>query len=232
MASAIAGSNMLLLLVVLVVTLMIMPLFEGYAFGRALIYTGTSGVLIAGTYANRDRRRYFWLAAIVTALVLPVTWSTLLSNHIALFLTSCLVEAVFYAGIAGVILVAVIRKRMATVQAIFGAVSVYLLLGLAWAQLYWATERWERESLRYPSYILESRTNEGLADFSHVVYFSFVTMSSLGYGDIVPETRVAQTLAWMQAVVGQFYLAVLVAWVVSEIPRRDPAEGRRQRGRG
>ena len=57
------------------------------------------------------------------------------------------------------------------------------------------------------------------ASFSQVVYFSFVTMSTLGYGDIVPETPLAQTLAWMQSVLGQFFLAVLVAWLVSALPR-------------
>ena len=59
-----------------------------------------------------------------------------------------------------------------------------------------------------------------VTSFSQMVYFSFVTMSTLGYGDITPRSPVAQTFAWMQSVAGQFYIAVLVAWMVSEIPRR------------
>jgi len=50
-------------------------------------------------------------------------------------------------------------------------------------------------------------------------------MSTLGYGDIVPETPPAQTLTWMQSVMGQFYLAVLVAWIVSVVPWRAPLAG-------
>ena len=46
------------------------------------------------------------------------------------------------------------------------------------------------------------------------VYFSFVTLTTLGYGDITPLTPVAQTLAWLEAVVGQLYLAILVARLV------------------
>jgi len=100
---------------------------------------------------------------------------------------------------------------------------VYLLLGLSWAQLYWATERMDHESLSFASRaaIEEPEDSESIAPFSEVVYFSFVTMSTLGYGDIVPETPLARTLAWMQSVLGQFYLAVLVAWLVSAIPRRS-----------
>ena len=54
-----------------------------------------------------------------------------------------------------------------------------------------------------------------VAEFSQFVYFSFVTMSTLGYGDITPQNSVAKTLTWMQSVTGQFYIAVLVAWMVS-----------------
>ena len=59
--------------------------------------------------------------------------------------------------------------------------------------------------------------NQPLPAYSDMVYFSFVTMSTLGYGDIRPQTPAAKTLAWMQAVLGQFYLAVLVAWIVNSI---------------
>ena len=213
------GFNMFLLMVVLVAALMILPLFEGSAYGRSLIYAGTTGVLVAGAYANRRRRAFFAVSLAIAVVAMSFTWSTLFYDHIALFAVSCVLEAVFYAGLACVILVSVMQKHMGTIQSIFGAICVYLLLGLAWAQLYWATERWEHESLKFPSYMVEDRSIDGLADFSHVVYFSFVTMSSLGFGDIVPETRIAQTLTWMQSVTGQFYLAVLVGWVVTEIPR-------------
>jgi hypothetical protein len=214
-----SGSTMPLLLFVLVAALMILPLFEGYGFGRTLIYGGTTAVLAAGAYANRSRRTVFAFSAAIAVVALSLTWSTLVSDHIALFVLSCVLEAVFYGVVACMILASVMRKHMATGQAVFAVISVYLLLGLAWAQLYWATERWEDESLKFPSYMVQARQDPELADFSHVVYFSFVTMSSLGFGDIVPETRITQTLTWMQSVAGQFYLAVLVGWVVSEIPR-------------
>jgi voltage-gated potassium channel Kch len=54
----------------------------------------------------------------------------------------------------------------------------------------------------------------GVHDLSTFVYFSFVTLSTLGYGDIVPATRGAQALASMEALIGQFYLTVLVARLV------------------
>ena len=56
-------------------------------------------------------------------------------------------------------------------------------------------------------------------DESEFIYFSFVTMATLGYGDITPLGRVPRTLAWIQSVTGQFYVAVVIAWLVSALPR-------------
>ena len=61
--------------------------------------------------------------------------------------------------------------------------------------------------------------NELRISFSQLVYFSFVTMSTLGYGDIVPRIPLAFTLTWTQSVIGQFYLAVLVARLVGVLPQ-------------
>ena len=61
-------------------------------------------------------------------------------------------------------------------------------------------------------------TNAMRTSFSQVIYFSFVTMSTLGYGDIVPCVPLALTLTWTQSVIGQFYLAVLVARLVGVLP--------------
>jgi hypothetical protein len=52
-----------------------------------------------------------------------------------------------------------------------------------------------------------------------MVYFSFVTMSTLGYGDVSPRTPLGETATWIQSVVGQLYIAILIARLVSELPR-------------
>lgn len=113
--------------------------------------------------------------------------------------------------------------HLATVHSIFGAFSAYLLLGLAWAVVYWGVDHVDNGALevsnRRVSAVVSGETMTEVAEFSQFVYFSFVTMSMLGYGEIIPQGPVAQTLAWMQSVTGQFYIAVLVAWLVGEIPK-------------
>jgi hypothetical protein len=92
---------------------------------------------------------------------------------------------------------------------VVGAVSLYLLLGVLWAIAYAVLEMASQGSFQGLSEpISQGWSNDWL-------YFSFVTMTTLGYGDITPLTATARTLAYMQAVFGQFYIAILVAGLVS-----------------
>jgi hypothetical protein len=93
-------------------------------------------------------------------------------------------------------------------NSLVGAFCVYLLLGMIWALLYrllhlygWAT---------FSGNVAEQEHNL----FPDLIYFSFVTLASLGYGDISPIGALPKTLAYLEAIVGQFYLAVMVASLV------------------
>lgn len=87
---------------------------------------------------------------------------------------------------------------------LFAALSAYLLAGIYFALLYWVLEQ------IHPGTFVASNFSR-----SGAIYFSFVTLATLGYGDIVPRTDVARALAILEAVGGQLFLAVLVARLVS-----------------
>jgi hypothetical protein len=92
---------------------------------------------------------------------------------------------------------------------IYAALSAYLLAGLSFGTLYWAIERTWPGSLVYGGAIVDR--------FSQAdgVYFSFVTLATLGYGDFVPKTELARGLAILEAIAGQLYLGVMVARLIS-----------------
>ena len=92
---------------------------------------------------------------------------------------------------------------------VIGAISLYLLLAVFWAIAYALLELLSSGSFNG----LSKPLNQGWS--SDWLYFSFVTMTTLGYGDITPVSATARTLAYMQAVFGQFYIAILVAGLVS-----------------
>ncbi|MCK5668542.1 MAG: two pore domain potassium channel family protein [Gammaproteobacteria bacterium] len=92
---------------------------------------------------------------------------------------------------------------------IVGSVTIYLLIGIIWALLYGLVEEVFTGSFE------GTHLAEDGSRFWDLIYFSFVTLTTLGYGDILPVNTYARTLAYMEAIVGQFYIAILVASLVS-----------------
>ncbi len=104
----------------------------------------------------------------------------------------------------------VMRPQRAVGDRIVGAICVYLMIGLAWAKVYETLEAVVPGSFGFPAH-----THPSTVSLAHFTYLSFVTLTTLGYGDITPTTAVARTLAWLEAVTGQLYLAITVARLVA-----------------
>jgi voltage-gated potassium channel len=123
-----------------------------------------------------------------------------------------LLAACFFAFALYGILRAILVKQ-ASGDAIFGAVCGYLLLGIIWSLMYSALE-----TACPGSFGMSAAQGTDVAavrlDRGALSYYSFVTLATVGYGDVTPNTPLARTLAWMEAITGQFYLAVLVAGLV------------------
>jgi hypothetical protein len=91
---------------------------------------------------------------------------------------------------------------------IIGAICIYLLLGLNWALSYLFI------NFAIPESFHGLTSTDLRTQFAELLYYSFVTITTLGYGDLTPVRPLARTLAYLEAIVGQFYVAVLVAWLV------------------
>lgn len=94
------------------------------------------------------------------------------------------------------------------VNKIVGAICIYLLMGLLWALMYLFIAQ------AVPGAFNGIEQKLWYDNFGDVAYYSFVTLTTLGYGDITPVAPVARFLVYMEAVVGVFYMAVLVASLI------------------
>ena len=218
-------SKMLLAqLVSLLAVLTVIPLFEQYAANRACLMAGLTVLFVTGLIINRRYPLILLSEFTIAILALPLLWATLFVHDVRVFVPSCILGGVFFALTAVVVMWGVLRWYTATVDSVCGAVSAYLLLGLAWAMFYWGLDAVDGTALDIPHRRTLPATVDGkeLTSFSQMSYFSFVCMSSLGFGDISPTTGVAETLAWLQSVIGQFYLATLVARIVGALPVMRP----------
>ena len=111
----------------------------------------------------------------------------------------------------------VLKSKEVSVDTIFGAFVAYFLIAFAFAALYHAAAVIEPASFTMP---VGAKSGVDRSFGMQLSYFSFVTIATLGYGDIVPGMPVTQMLAILEAVIGQFYMAVVVAWLVSVLAIR------------
>ena len=129
----------------------------------------------------------------------------------------------FFVFVAYHVLYSILAEKRVTLDTIRGAVCVYLLIGFAWTYVYGTMQLVDPTAIQFPKgNALPELSAFGDSNFSQTAYYSFVTMTTLGFGDIRPISAPARTASILQAIFGQFYLAVLVArLVVLHIGFRD-----------
>jgi len=110
--------------------------------------------------------------------------------------------------LAGGMLAFVLRERKLTFDSIFATIAAYLLVAGMFTQVYMCLLTWSPASFSLPAGVAGRPVHLLQADMT---YFSLVTLATVGYGDVLPATSTARMLAMIQAVTGQFYIAVVVA---------------------
>lgn len=170
---------------------------------------GISSLLAIGVGSLRGAGRLFHVAIflVVVGIILNIL-SVALDND-ALHIISQLTLFVFLLLATFNTLRKVAVGNDISLNRIVGAVCVYLLLGVMWSIAYSVLEYLQPGSFKG---LTELATPAWNPDW---IYFSFVTITTLGYGDITPLTQTAKSLTFSEAIVGQFYIAVLVAGLVS-----------------
>lgn len=134
-------------------------------------------------------------------------------------------QVLFLLGAAVLTIRTLISSESLSLDSVFGALCGYLFLGLGWALTYDMIESLAPGSFAISEPLRAANPGDHVP---HVLtYYSFATLTTVGYGDVTPLTPLARTLAWLEAVVGQFYLAVIVAGLVSMFVARKHAASER-----
>src|SRR5213083_1949176 len=187
------------------------PFVEEIEGGELIVSGMFSLVLLAGVVAVTDSKRILVIAIVLAIPAIAGRWM----NH---FRPDLIPPAVFL--VAGLILIAfvvgnllrfVLRAPSVNTEVLCASISAYLMLGLMWTMAYWLVDQLT------PGGAFSFNTNVGTRSMSGFTgfYFSFITLSTVGYGDITPVSRVARMLAAMEAMTGLLYVAVLIARLVS-----------------
>ena len=167
-------------------------------------------VLLGGVATMRSRRKI----VIASVLALPAVagnWIAVLSEieHVHVFTYS--MSALFLGYITVTIMASLLSETQVTSETVLGGVCVYFLVGVVWLMLYSLAIQFEPDAILSNGKPLDASLEEGPVT---LLYFSFVTLTTLGYGDVVPNSAVARMLASGEAITGQLFVAILIARLV------------------
>jgi len=195
-------------LIILIVALILLgPFLEGFIAISYFMELFFSFIFITTIYAATQKRNHTIIAVILTIPTLLSLWFEDIAISKTLITIGYTCGSTLFAFAAISILKFIFSHQAVTRQTISAAVAVYLLLALMWAFIY------RLIAILYPASFAIAHGK--LLDAENIyVYFSLVTITTLGYGDITPIGSQAISLAVLEAITGQIYLVVVVAWFV------------------
>lgn len=196
----------LFLLISLLLLFILRPFLEDLIGAGLLMDIFVSAILLSGIYAASEKKHVFYVSLIIALPALVAHWARYFVKVPSSFLVGHFFGTLFYAFVAIVILNSLFKEKVITGDMIIGAICVYLMIGMMWASIYSMLEILNPGSFRI--------SEEMGSELSHFSYFSFITLTTLGYGDITPLTAPTRSLSVIEAITGQLYIAILVARLV------------------
>ena len=210
------GDTYGLLLALLMLTYVLISLLERSPWERFVIAFMLGVVFVLTLHTSHVRARAFRLGL---AIVLIIELSTLVQALVGREGNDGTAYVMFMFLLIAplVILSRILRHEVIGVETILGALCVYVLLGIAFAGIYAAIN--DAEIVGF----FAQRGPKSNVDF---LYFSFITQTTVGYGDLTPGTDFGRVVVTFEALIGQVFLVTLVARLVSMYGRtRRPADG-------
>ena len=174
----------------------------------SIIQASTVVMLAMGVLGFRNTRSRFRASIVFLVSVLLLVIAVSIVDYSGLRYTHLILLLSFFAWTSWVAARQVLFTGSIDGNKIVGAICIYLLLGLVWAMLYLLiSELW-------PSAFNGFEQAVWTENFFAAIYYSFVTLTTLGYGEITPVLPIARFLAFTEAIIGVFYIAILVASLV------------------
>ncbi len=196
----------LFLLISILLMFVVRPFLEGQIGIGILLEIFFSLILLSGVYAVSQKTHQVVIGLALASPALVMRWLTHLVKSPVFSLVGNGFMILFFLYVVIVFLSYLFKEDEVTADVIMAAVCGYVFIGLMWAFVFSVLE-----ALQPGSFRLGEGQSEDIRNFT---YYSFVTQTTLGYGDITPLTAPARSLSLLEAIVGQLYLAVLIARLV------------------
>lgn len=204
-------------LLISLVGMIILPSFLGSypTVQDTLSFIFRSAVMFAGIYAVQESEKQLKFGMVAGLLIILINSFGVFRGSANLnFYFSFIIYIFFYIYVAYRLMTLILKTENVTVGVLYAAVNVYLLMGIIGGYLFMLIENATPGSLN-------NLALENLSNPSKFFYFSFITLSTLGYGDISPALPASQSVAMVLSTSGPLYLTILVALLVSRFEHSD-----------
>jgi hypothetical protein len=194
------------------------------AVAGVLVAAGT--FMVTAWFVLESRRQFVVVGTLALTALLPFVWLVRQPEEQfpylveRLYLLNVTIWLLFTAYIALVVFRSIISAKRIRANEIYGAIYVYLLIGVIFAEIFQLLLAWNPGALFFDpgrfSGPLTIRNNSLLTrSVGDLLYYSFVTLSTVGYGDVTPASPGARALSLIEAILGIMYVATMIARFVS-----------------
>ncbi len=197
----------LVLLCLILGLVVIVPILQRFIAIRIFIDIFLTAIFISMVYTLSYNKVHVIAGVFLAIVMLAALWLQYFDPSKWILPVGMLAGVIFVLMVIASIINLILQSEEVCREVIYAAILLYLLAALMWAFIYTFLELVDPASFN----IELNRSDGYLTVFQ---YYSFVTISTLGYGDITPTTEVARAFSVLEAVIGQLYLVVAVAWLV------------------
>lgn len=216
------------MLVSLIVLLVALPLGQAVSGGTTRFPVLLTLVLISAVFVNSHQRWIFVVASLLgIGSILGIGYAEIFDSH-SVRIVAELISLLLLGFTTLVMFNSLIQTNQVSRDTIIGGICVYLLVGLCFAMVFILMTDFNPDALLQGDQAIVRSASDPSAHATTLLYFSFVTLTTLGYGDVMPQGDMARMFAVAEALIGQLYLVIflarLVALYVVSLRRRSGAQ--------
>lgn len=203
--------NRFLVLLLSTLLTMILPAFFGGGQLSEIIFVVTMSFLFIQSTIVADVRksRKTLIRVIIISMMVLIWLKPVGYDSMYIDIVKLAFMVAFFVFVESFLIRFISRSKTVDINVLITSINVYLLAGIIGASLAFLSDSIYTGAYNFPSYI-EHRV------FAHYLYYSFVTMSTVGYGDITPRIPETQTLAYLISITGQLYVAIIIAFLIGK----------------
>jgi voltage-gated potassium channel len=197
-----------LILICLILGLIVLvPILKRFAALRIFLDIFITAIYISMVYTVSHKKGHIYIGALLAIAMLISLWLQYFLQNDMVFAIGRVSGILLFIMVITNLLAFIFKSEDVAIEVIYAAMLVYLLMALMWSFAYGLLEL-----INSASFNVTLSPDQGYQ--MRFIYYSFVTITTLGYGDITPATDLASSFSILEAVVGQLYLVVVVAWLV------------------